>query len=155
VPSLWFVSIVTWLVQDFFQVLTNPFSGIPDFYVLTLGMLLVNNREGKEIHLLVAAFVGGLLWDLRWGSPLGFSSLFYVSAMLAVKLIWGAISQTARTPLSGTLLVLGSHICISIAEAFIFDAPILHIGLAFVVKQAGAFLFCIFMNAYIFHREMD
>lgn len=154
-PSLWFVSIVAWLVQDFFQVLANPFSGIPDFYVLALGMLLVNNKERKEVPLLVAAFVGGLLWDLRWGSPLGFSSLFYVSAMLAVKLIWGAISQTARTPLSATFLVLGSHICISVAEAFIFDAPILHIGLAFAVKQAGAFLFCILMNAYIFHREMD
>ena len=93
-----------WYLQDFLWVLTNGKAIVPELFLMTLVIRALGN-EGRGVEVLWAAFLGGMLWDLRWVGFPGLSSLFYVVTILMSRWAWFALPQSGRTPsLFGTAL---------------------------------------------------
>lgn len=60
--------VVIWLLQDFAQLLLMGICMVPDLYLLTILFmaLLPDTTKERQNMLVWAAFVGGVIWDLRW-----------------------------------------------------------------------------------------
>lgn len=151
---LWLVAAAWWMIQDILQVLAAPIVVVPDMYILMLSMSLIEGRRSNT-SLLIAAFVGGLLWDARWGSPLGFTALSYVGSMVAIKALWMIMSKAARTPAVAIILVFGAHLCISAIGLIFYDDSTSLLSVPFVVKQIGALLLCLCMRAHLLRGVTD
>jgi len=57
-----------WFLQDFVQVFLMGFFIVPNIYLMTLLLMALLPATGKERQIMIiwAAFVGGLIWDFRW-----------------------------------------------------------------------------------------
>ncbi|MGI6784620.1 MAG: hypothetical protein ACOX5A_10465 [Aminivibrio sp.] len=86
-----------WYLQDFLWVLTNGKAIVPELFLMALVIRALGN-EGRGVEVLWAAFLGGMLWDLRWVGFPGLSSLFYVVTILMSRWAWFALPQSGRTP---------------------------------------------------------
>lgn len=151
---LWLIAAAWWMVQDILQVFATPVAVVPDIYILMLGMSLIEERR-SNISLLIAAFVGGLLWDMRWGSPFGFTALSYVGSLVAIKALWRIISKAARTPAMAIVLVFGTHLCSSAIGLTLHEDSTSLLSVPFMVKQIGALLLCFLMRAYLLRGVTD
>jgi rod shape-determining protein MreD len=87
-----------WLFQDFLTVLTFGTMQIPEFFLLYLVYRLLTQDREKNISVIWAAFLGGLIWDLRWIGIPGFFILSYVSAVMVVLWVWNTLPVSGRTP---------------------------------------------------------
>ena len=60
--------LVIWLLQDFVQLLLMGICMVPDVFLLTalFMALLPDTTKERQTKLVWAAFIGGLIWDLRW-----------------------------------------------------------------------------------------
>jgi cell shape-determining protein MreD len=154
VPSLWLVIVISWIAQDLLRALITPFMAVPDMYILALGMLFTKESY-NEVLILVAAFIGGLLWDARWGAPLGFTSMLYVGCLIVLKIAWGAVSHAAKTPAVAFFLVFSVHLCASLIELILYRNTVLFPGFSFIAKQIGALIFCLLVHAHLLREEMD
>ena len=153
-PSLWLIIVISWIAQDLLRVLITPFMAVPDMYILALGMLFTKESYNKVL-ILITAFIGGLLWDMRWGAPLGFTSMLYVGYLIVLKIAWGAVSHAAKTPALAFFLVFLVHICTSLIELVLYRNTALFPGFSFIAKQIGALIFCLLVHAHLLREEMD
>jgi rod shape-determining protein MreD len=87
-----------WLLQDFLTVLTFGAMQIPELFLLCLVYRLLTQSGEKNIFVIWAAFLGGLLWDLRWIGIPGFFILSYVSVVTGALWIWNTLPASGRTP---------------------------------------------------------
>lgn len=92
-----FSLILIFLFQNFLQVLVMGIFLVPDIFLLCaiLFALLRGNDKDAQIILIWAAFVGGLIWDLRWTNLPGLTASFNGVAVSA------AISFWQKTPVQG------------------------------------------------------
>ncbi|MDR1979955.1 MAG: hypothetical protein LBQ42_14590 [Synergistaceae bacterium] len=88
-----------WLVQDLLTVLTFGAMQIPEIFLLCLVYRLLTQDWEGNVPLIWAAFLGGLLWDLRWVGIPGFFTLSYVGVVMVVLWIWNTLPVSGRTPL--------------------------------------------------------
>lgn len=92
--------IFAWLTQDFFAVVMSDAILIPDIYLMCIIFWSFSIKDAPmelDIFLIWAAFVGGLLWDLRWIGVPGFFSLLYVFSFLCAKWIWDLFPKSGQT----------------------------------------------------------
>jgi rod shape-determining protein MreD len=90
------IYLVSWYVQDFFWVLGSGKVLVPEFFLLALVFLSLFRFE-DGVTIFWAAFLGGVLWDLRWIGFPGISSLFYIGTLMIVRWIWYSIPVSGRT----------------------------------------------------------
>ncbi|MDR1378699.1 MAG: hypothetical protein LBJ36_06555 [Synergistaceae bacterium] len=90
--------VMFWLLQDFLTVLTFGTMRIPELFLLYLAYRLLTQDWGKNVSVIWAAFLGGLMWDLRWIGIPGFFILSYVSVVMVVLWVWNTLPTSGRTP---------------------------------------------------------
>jgi rod shape-determining protein MreD len=89
---------IVWYVQDFLWVLGAGKILIPEIFLILLVVLSMWKQEkGEERYW--AAFIGGVLWDLRWLGFPGPTALIYVLTIMAVRWIWLMVPVSGRTVL--------------------------------------------------------
>lgn len=99
-----------WFLQDLTQVFGVGLFPVPDL-ILFLLLYRLTAKEPELIGIIWCAFLTGLVWDLRWASFAGLSSLFYVIAVVVFFVAWTNVPSSARTSfLSLVLLVIAQSI---------------------------------------------
>lgn len=91
---------VVWLVQDFVQVFVMGLLMAPDIFLLSLLMmaLLPGVSRERQISLIWAAFIGGLLWDLRWTNLPGLTAAVNCATVSLSCVLWQKAPVQGRTP---------------------------------------------------------
>ena len=98
-----------WLFQDLLEVLLLRVTQAPELFLLGVVYRLLTLKEGEErLWAIWTAFVGGLLWDLRWVGIPGFFTLGYVAVVMLVLWMWSAIPSQGRTMFVAFLLLEAS-----------------------------------------------
>lgn len=101
---------VVWLLQDLIQVFGVGLFPVPDL-VLFLLLYRLSGEGNDLIQIIWIAFFAGLIWDFRWASFAGLSSLFYVIAVVAFYVAWTNVPASGRTSfLSLVFLVMAQFI---------------------------------------------
>ena len=112
------IYLLSWYAQDFLQVLGTGTALVPEVFLLTLVVLSVFRPE-KGSEILWAAFLGGIVWDLRWVGFPGITSLVYGITLTAVQFFWNSLPVSGRTvPLFGASL-LAASIPIALTRIFL------------------------------------
>ena len=89
--------VIFWILQDLLAVLTAGTLQISEIFLLSLTYSLLTEDRDAGVGIIWAAFVGGLLWDLRWIGIPGFFTLNYVGVVLIVIWTWNALPLSGRT----------------------------------------------------------
>jgi rod shape-determining protein MreD len=89
---------VFWMLQDLLTVLTAGIPQVSEIFLLSLTYSLLTKDRDAGVGIIWAAFLGGLLWDLRWIGIPGFFTLTYVGVVLIVIWAWNALPLSGRTP---------------------------------------------------------
>lgn len=89
--------LIIWIIQDLSQVLTMGLCLIPDIFLMSVIYTALTSKSNKEkqIKLIWIAFIGGLLWDLRWTNLPGLTAAINGSMVAASCFIW------EKTPAQG------------------------------------------------------
>jgi hypothetical protein len=128
-------SLLVWLLQDFMQVLAMGIMLVPEFFLLVVLYKLISGPlvPARIVGWLWFAFLGGVLWDLRWATAPGMSGLINVLALVLVYWIWD------RTPIGGR----GALLFAALAGCAHFLSGIAHYVAWAVPSQAALRLFAI------------
>jgi rod shape-determining protein MreD len=121
-----------WLFQDLLQVLVHGWILAPDVFLMALLFALpLKDHEGGL--LLWVAFLGGILWDLRWSGLIGLTGGLYVMALMGMKGIWELVPPSAKGFRIVLGLVLGFHFIVGLLRLLFFGGQ----GEALFVQFAG------------------
>ncbi|MDO4786182.1 MAG: hypothetical protein Q4A13_04495 [Fretibacterium sp.] len=93
------VSALFWLLQDLLTVLVWGMMQVPELFLLTVVYRLLSEEGDDRLWAIWTAFLGGLVWDLRWIGVPGFFTLGYVCVVMLVLWVWNALPVQGRTPL--------------------------------------------------------
>ena len=97
--------VLLWLLQDLLTVLLGGRMQVPELFLLGLVFRLLTDGGEDRLWAIWSAFVGGLLWDLRWIGIPGFFTLGYVVVVMLVLWVWDAIPAHGQTfPVVAALL---------------------------------------------------
>ena len=97
--------VLLWLLQDFLTVLFGGRMQIPELFLLGVVFRLLTDGSEDRLWAIWSAFIGGLLWDLRWVGIPGFFILGYVVVVMLVLWVWNAIPSQGQTlPVAMALL---------------------------------------------------
>jgi rod shape-determining protein MreD len=88
---------VFWILQDLLGVLTAGTLQVSEIFLLSLTYSLLTKDRDAAVGVIWSAFLGGLLWDLRWVGIPGFFTLGYVGVILVVIWVWNALPLSGRT----------------------------------------------------------
>lgn len=130
-------AVIAWLLQDWLQVLVMGFMLVPDLFLLVAVYKIVSGPL-DQVSLswwVWFAFLGGIIWDLRWSSSPGMSGLINTAAVGFVYWLWH------RTPLGGRSAVLlaalagGIHFVSGIVHYFAWAVPSREATQMFAVQQ--------------------
>jgi rod shape-determining protein MreD len=91
------IFVVFWILQDLLAVLTSGTLQISEIFLLSLAYSLLTKDREAGVGVIWTAFIGGLLWDLRWIGIPGFFTLNYVGVVLIVIWAWNALPLSGRT----------------------------------------------------------
>ncbi|MDR1649199.1 MAG: hypothetical protein LBR71_02970 [Synergistaceae bacterium] len=89
---------IFWILQDLLAVLTAGTLQVSEIFLLSLTYSLLTKDRCAGVGVIWAAFIGGLLWDLRWIGIPGFFTLSYVGVVLIVIWAWNSLPVQGRTP---------------------------------------------------------
>ena len=127
------IYLLSWYVQDFLWILSSGKVLVPEIYLLALVFLSMFRTE-DGVRTVWAAFIGGVLWDLRWTGLPGATSLLYVTTLMLVRWLWRSIPATGRTISLFGLLLWFSNMPITLARLFLWGAR----GLSILAGLPGA-----------------
>ena len=90
---------VVWLLQDFVQLLLMGICMVPDLYLLTILFLaLIPNTSKERQNMLVwAAFIGGVIWDLRWTNLPGLTAAIGGGVVGLACFLWQKVPSQGRS----------------------------------------------------------
>ena len=79
-----------WLLQDLMQVLFLGFFVVPDLFFLGVLQRALREEDARDLlpRWVWFAFLGGLLWDLRWTSVPGITAAIQAGALTVVSALW-------------------------------------------------------------------
>lgn len=81
------------------------------------------------------AFLGGLLWDLRWSSSPGMSPLINTVAMTLVYWIWDRTPIGGRSALLLAALAGGAHLASGMVHYLAWAVPSMAAARMFLIQQ--------------------
>ncbi|MDR3254832.1 MAG: hypothetical protein LBT31_04645 [Synergistaceae bacterium] len=118
-------SLLVWLLQDFMQVLAMGIMLVPEFFLLVVLYKLIS---GPLVSVRIAgwiwfAFLGGVLWDLRWAASPGMGGLINVLALVLVYWVWDRTPAGGRSALLFAALASCAHFLSGIARYVAWAVP--------------------------------
>lgn len=110
--TLSFILVLIFLLQDFLQVLVMGIFLVPDIFLLgaVLFALLLGNDKDFRIVLIWIAFIGGLIWDLRWTNLPGLTASFNGAAVSAIICFWQKTPVQGRTTATFAFYIFAAQI---------------------------------------------
>ncbi|MEG1602480.1 MAG: hypothetical protein RRY12_00120 [Cloacibacillus sp.] len=99
---------VIWLLQDFAQLLLMGICMVPDVFLLAILFmaLLPDTTCNRQTALVWAAFIGGVIWDLRWTNLPGLTAAIGGGVVGLACFLW------QKTPAQGRSAGLFATMCI-------------------------------------------
>ena len=140
--------VLLWLLQDFLTVLLGGRVEVPEFFLLGIVFSLLNSKGEDRLWAIWSAFVGGLLWDLRWVGIPGFFTLGYVVVVMLTLWIWSSIPAHGQTLLIVAVLLEASQLIPALLPVLILGGDIG--GGFFLLQQLyalPALLLCLYLHA--------
>lgn len=119
------VALLVWLLQDMLQVLAMGFMLVPEFFLLVVLYKIVSGPlySTRIAQWVWFAFVGGVVWDLRWVGLPGMSALIYVIAVVLVYWIWDRTPAGGRSAPLFALLAGGAHFLSGVLHYIAWAVP--------------------------------
>ena len=143
-----------WLLQDFLTVLTFGVMRAPEIFLLSLVYRLLTRNWDTHVSIIWTAFLGGLLWDLRWVGIPGFFALNYVGVVILVLWTWNALPVSGRTPLVIFFLFWMTQSVPAILSTFILERNVTQAKwMLFVAQQGCAIPVALLGSFFYFQRE--
>ena len=98
---------------------------VPDVFLMTaLFMALLPGVSGeRQTKLVWAAFVGGLLWDLRWTNLPGLSAAIGGGVLGLICFLWYKTPAQGRTAGTFTVFAVLTHLLYSVIHFFFWTMP--------------------------------
>jgi rod shape-determining protein MreD len=112
---------IFWLVQDLLTVLTAGSMRVPEIFLLSLVYRLLTEEWDVNVSVIWMAFLGGVLWDLRWIGLPGFFILNYVSVVMLVLWAWNTLPVSGRTPFVIFLLFWTAQLIPAILSVLVLE----------------------------------
>ncbi len=139
-----------WFLQDLLQVLVHGWIFAPDVFLMAL-LFALPLKDHEEGLLLWIAFLGGILWDLRWSGLIGLTAGLYVMALMGMKGIWELVPPSAKGFRMVLGLVLCFHFMVGLLRLLFFEGGGEVLFVQFAGQQLGGTL--VALLAYIYRRE--
>ena len=115
------IYVLSWYVQDFLWVLGTGKVLVPEIFLMTLVFLAIY-KPGSGVGILWGAFLGGIVWDLRWMGFPGITSLLYVITLMTVRWIWYSLPLSGRTVTVFGVALWCANLPISMVRIFLWGA---------------------------------
>lgn len=143
------------LFQDFLQVLVMGIFIVPDIFLLCVIMLALmrGGIRDKQITMIWLAFIGGLIWDLRWTNLPGLTAGFNGLAVAVSILLWYKAPAQGRTTLLFAVLALSAHVFSGLVHSSFWSVPTQAALRQFAVQQILT-VPVLMILCYIFRRRM-
>ncbi len=140
--------LVIWLLQDFAQLLLMGICIVPDAFLLTalLMALLPNTARERQVKLVWAAFVGGLIWDLRWTNLPGLTAAIGGGVIALACLLWQKTPVQGRTYVTFTIMSAGCELLYAGIHFFFWTIPSQTAVRQFIVQQLMAVPVIVFFS---------
>ncbi len=141
-----------WITQDLIQVFGVGLFPVPDL-VLFLLLYRLSGESPDVIPVIWLAVMAGLLWDLRWASFAGPSSMLFVVASVIYYLVWINVPVAGRNTFLALVLMLMSQLFVSLGRVlFAFGKP--QIVVQFGMMQVVLALPAVVVAAWMVGRNL-
>lgn len=126
-----------WLLQDFVQLMLMGICMIPDVFLLTILfiVLLPGKTKEEQSKFIWAAFIGGLLWDLRWTNLPGLTSAVSCGLIGAACVMWQKLPAIGRTPPAFMFISAACQLVYALTHSFFWAMPSQSALRQFIVQQ--------------------
>ena len=113
---------VIWLLQDFFQVFTMGILMAPNVFLMSVIFLALRPRGDNEKYgaFIWAAFIGGLIWDLRWTNLPGLTAAVNSAVTAMACIIWPV---QGRSVALFTVMITVSMVATGLAHSLFWTMP--------------------------------
>ena len=116
---------VIWLLQDFFQVFTMGILMAPNVFLMSVIFLSLRPRGDNEKYgaFIWAAFIGGLIWDLRWTNLPGLTAAVNSAVTAMACIIWRKLPVQGRSVALFTVMITVSMVATGLAHSLFWTMP--------------------------------
>lgn len=134
------VLFVVWILQDFAQLLMMGICMVPDAFMLLvlLFALLPPAEKGRQSRMIWAAFIGGLVWDLRWTNLPGLSAALGGGIIGLACVLWQQIPVQGRSMGTFAMFAVACELLYATIHCFFWTIPSLTAIRLFTVQQLMA-----------------
>ncbi|MCD8162385.1 MAG: hypothetical protein LUE09_02805 [Synergistaceae bacterium] len=140
--------LVVWLLQDFVQLLLMDICMVPDIFLLTalFMALLPDTSKERQTKLVWAAFIGGLLWDLRWTNLPGLTAAIGGGVIGLACFLWQKTPVQGRTLGTFTMMLAGCELLYAWIHFFFWTIHSQTVMRQFIVQQLIAVPVIVFFS---------
>ncbi|MDN5318562.1 MAG: rod shape-determining protein MreD [Thermovirga sp.] len=144
-------ALLMWFFQNLLQVFFMGWVLMPDLFFMY--MFYQTTALGSKLPGAIwVAFLGGLLWDLRWSSLLGLNAIAYVGALMLVFWLWNLMPKSGRTPLIFASIMFMGHLCVAVFRLVVLGVTSQHMLHQVVLQQAYAVVLS-FIFGFVFFKR--
>jgi len=117
--------VVVWLLQDFFQVFTMGILIAPNVFLMSVIFMALKPRgEFENFGVFIwAAFLGGLVWDLRWTNLPGLTAAVNSAMTAAACIIWRKMPVQGRSVALFTIMTSVSMVVSGLVHFLFWTMP--------------------------------
>ena len=142
-----------WFLQDALTVLISGDIQIPEIFLLSLVYRLLTKDKDANVSSIWMAFLGGLLWDLRWVGVPGFFTLNYVCVVMGIIWVWNALPVSGRTLFVIFLLFWAAQLLPAILSLFLLRYGSGSARWALFWLQQGCAVPLSFLGAFFYFQD--
>lgn len=131
---------VVWILQDFAQLLLMGICMVPDAFMLLalLLALLPETKKERQTQMVLAAFIGGLIWDLRWTNLPGLTAAIGGGAIGLSCYLWQKIPVQGRSTAAFAFFSTGCELLYAAIHYLSWTIPSQTAIRQFIVQQLMA-----------------
>jgi len=143
---------IFWLIQDLLTVLMAGTVRVPEFFLLSLVYRLLTCNREAYVSCIWIAFLGGLLWDLRWvGIP--FFTMCYVVVVMVILWVWNTLPSSGRTMLVIFSLFWAAQLLPAALSTLILDRGTGNASWTLFLVQQGSAVPVSLLSAFLYFRH--
>lgn len=142
-----------WLLQDLVQTFTIGLSLVPDIFMISIiyAALVDSGDREKQVKLIWMAFIGGILWDLRWTNLPGLTAAINGGMVAISCFIWEKLPAQGRSASTFTLLLISTQILSRLINIAFWTIPT-QVAVRQITVQILLSIPIIVIFSYLYHK---